>query len=455
MRSLLEQLPFALTDEQRQAADDILADMAAPRVMGRLLLGDVGTGKTVVAALALAAVADSATQAAMMAPTSVLARQYAERLGPLLDAAGISWGLVTGATAPEERAALAHGVADGTVTVVFGTTAVLSDDMDFSRLTLVVIDEQHRFGVGQRTRLRRKGAAADLLAMTATPIPRTLALSVYGDMSCSRIRHRPCPGASIETHCIAPESLDLAFGAIREAVAVGHQAYVVCPLVDERDDGSELDDVPERERSGATGAHAATQVASDLSRTALSGLSLDLLTGRMGSQEKDEAMERFRAGRTDVLVSTTVIEVGVDVPNATVMLVLDADRFGLATLHQLRGRVGRGDSPGVVYLSCAARKGTPARRRLAALEATSDGLELAELDLRLRHEGEVLGYRQSGGPTLKASDLVADADLVEWAHEDARRIAEEDHTLSSDRLAPLAYEVTHRFGAYFEEVEQA
>ena len=162
-------------------------------------------------------------------------------------------------------------------------------------------------------------------------------------MSCSRIRHRPCPGASIETHCIAPESLDLAFGAIREAVAVGHQAYVVCPLVDERDDGSELDDVPERERSGATGAHAATQVASDLSRTALSGLSLDLLTGRMGSQEKDEAMERFRAGRTDVLVSTTVIEVGVDVPNATVMLVFDADRFGLATLHQLRGRVGRGD----------------------------------------------------------------------------------------------------------------
>lgn len=455
MRSLLEQLPFALTDEQRQAADDILADMAAPRVMGRLLLGDVGTGKTVVAALALAAVADSATQAAMMAPTSVLARQYAERLGPLLDAAGISWGLVTGATAPEERAALAHGVADGTVTVVFGTTAVLSDDMDFSRLTLVVIDEQHRFGVGQRTRLRRKGAAADLLAMTATPIPRTLALSVYGDMSCSRICHRPCPGASIETHCIAPESLDLAFGAIREAVAVGHQAYVVCPLVDERDDGSELDDVPERERSGATGAHAATQVASDLSRTALSGLSLDLLTGRMGSQEKDEAMERFRAGRTDVLVSTTVIEVGVDVPNATVMLVFDADRFGLATLHQLRGRVGRGDSPGVVYLSCAARKGTPARRRLAALEATSDGLELAELDLRLRHEGEVLGYRQSGGPTLKASDLVADADLVEWAHEDARRIAEEDPTLSSDRLAPLAYEVTHRFGAYFEEVEQA
>lgn len=453
--ALLGALPFELTREQRAAADEILADMAESQVMNRLLLGDVGTGKTAVAAVALAAVADTGTQAAVMAPTSVLARQYAEKLGPLLDAAGISWALVTGATPADERARAGEAIAAGSCTVVFGTTAILSDDIAFARLSLVVIDEQHRFGVDQRAALRRKGAGADLLTMTATPIPRTLALSVYGDVACSRITERPVPGAGITTRALAPQNLDVAWTAIREAVDAGHQAYVVCPLVDDNDDGSELDDVPEQARSASQQLNSATRTFAQLSELTYPDLTVGLLHGRQSAAEKDEVMGRFRAGEVQVLVSTTVIEVGVDVPNATVMLVLDADRFGLATLHQLRGRVGRGSVSGTVYLCCAAKRGTPARTRLDALEATSDGFELAELDLRLRHEGEVLGYRQHGGVSLHVVDLASDGDLVEAAHADARELAREDPALVAPEHRALALEVHDRFGAYFEEVERA
>ena len=455
LAALLAALPFELTDEQRAAADEILADMAAPRVMNRLLLGDVGTGKTAVAAVALAAVADTGTQAAVMAPTSVLARQYAEKLGPVLDVARVSWALVTGATPADERAAAEARVRRGETCVTFGTTALLSEGLEFSALTLVVIDEQHRFGVGERAALRRKGAGADLLAMTATPIPRTLALSLYGDVDLSRIRRRPRAGAGVSTQVIAPENLDLAWGAVREAVAAGHQAYVICPLVDDADDGSALDDVPEALRGSAARPRSAVATLEELRRQVLPGIECDLLHGRMAAVEKDLAMERFRAGVTQVLVATTVVEVGVDVPNATVMVVLDADRFGLATLHQLRGRVGRGDVAGTVFLSCAAKRDSRARERLAALEATSDGYELAELDLRLRHEGEVLGYRQSGGVNLEVSDLEADRDLVEWAHEDARALAAEDPRLAAPAHRAMALEVRDRFGAYFEELERA
>ena len=452
--ALRSAMPFALTAEQEQAVGEILADMADDQVMNRLLLGDVGTGKTAVAAVALAAVADTGTQAAVMAPTSVLARQYAEKLGPLLDAAGIPWVLVTGSTPADERTVAREGIAAGTVCVTFGTTAILSDDIAFSHLTLVVIDEQHRFGVDQRAALRRKGAGADLLTMTATPIPRTLALSVYGDLACSRITQRPVQGAGVTTKSLAPENLDVAWTAIAQAVEEGHQAYVVCPLVDDTDDGSELDDVPDGARSGATQLHAATRTFEELSQRIFSGLAVGLLHGRQSTAEKDEVMARFRAGDVQVLVSTTVIEVGVDVPNATVMLVLDADRFGLATLHQLRGRVGRGRVAGMVYLACAAKRGTPARQRLDALEATSDGFELAELDLRLRHEGEVLGYRQSGGVTLAVVDLASDLDLVEAAHEDARQLVRDDPSLEDPRHQALALEVHDRHAAYFEEVER-
>ncbi|NJE79733.1 ATP-dependent DNA helicase RecG [Olsenella sp. SW781] len=455
MDALLAALPFSLTDEQRAAADRVLADMAAPRVMNRLLLGDVGTGKTAVAAVALAAVADTGTQAAVMAPTSVLARQYAEKLGPVLDEARVSWALVTGSTPADERAIAEMAAARGELTVLFGTTALLSEGVEFAALSLAVIDEQHRFGVDQRAALRRKGAGADLLAMTATPIPRTLALSFYGDVELSEIRRRPRPGAGVETRLVTPDSLDLAWGAIREAAAAGHQAYVICPLVDDADDGAELDDVPEGLTSAAPRLRSATSTLADLRSHILPELSCDLLTGRMAAGEKDRAMERFRSGETQVLVSTTVVEVGVDVPNATVMVVLDADRFGLATLHQLRGRVGRGDVAGTVFLSSAAKRGSTARRRLSALERTSDGFELAELDLRLRHEGEVLGYRQHGGVTLRISDLEADRDLVEAAHADARAIADDDPRLRAPAHRAMALEVRDRFGAYFEELDRA
>lgn len=454
-RTALEKaMPFELTEEQRVAVEDILTDMAAPKVMNRLLLGDVGTGKTAVAAVALAAVADSGSQAAVMAPTSVLARQYAEKIGPLLEASGVTWALVTGATPAAEREESVQRIATNETSVVFGTTALLSDDVSFSRLTLVVIDEQHRFGVDQRAALRRKGPGADLLTMTATPIPRTLALSLYGDVECSRIAHRPRPGAGVSTRTVTPANLDIAYGAIREAVSQGHQAYVICPLVDETDDGSSLDDVPESARSSQAQLHAATTTRERLATSVLPDLEVGLLHGRMSAQEKDAVMDRFRSGEVQVLVSTTVVEVGVDVPNATAMLVHDADRFGLATLHQLRGRVGRGDVAGTVFLECSAKRGTPARRRLDALEETTDGFKLAELDLTLRHEGEVLGYRQSGGVTLALTDLATDADLVEWAHVDARLLAAKDPELSAPELRTLAFEVHDRFGAYFEEVER-
>ena len=455
MDALLAALPFSLTDEQRRSADEALADMASPHVMNRLLLGDVGTGKTAVAAVCLAAAADTGTQAAVMAPTSVLAAQYAEKIGPLLDAAGVSWALLTGSTPAAERTRAERALAAGELCVAFGTSALLSDSVSFSELSLVVIDEQHRFGVGQRAALRAKGPGADLLAMTATPIPRTLALSLYGDVDLSRISRRPRPGAGVETRVVTPDNLDLAWGAVRDAVAAGHQAYVICPLVDDSDDGSGLDDVPESLRSRGQAVRSAVATHRDLERSVLPGVSCGLLTGRMPPAEKDRAMDDFRSGRTQVLVSTTVVEVGVDVPNATAMVVLDADRFGLATLHQLRGRVGRGDVAGTVYLSCAAKRGTPARRRLEALERTSDGMELAELDLSLRHEGDVLGYRQSGVARLRVCDLGQDADLVEAAHADARELAGEDPRLRAPAHRALALEVHDRFGGYFEEFERA
>lgn len=454
LRAATAALPFRLTPEQQRAVKDVLGDMASPHTMNRLLLGDVGTGKTVVAALALAAVADSGTQAALMAPTSVLVDQYAEKVGPLLDAAHVSWSLVTGFTPSAERQRTAQALSAGSCTVVFGTTALLSRDIVFRRLSLIVVDEQHRFGVDQRAALRGKGVGADLLAMTATPIPRTLALAFYGDMQCSRIRHRPIKGAGVTTNTVVPENEDLALHAIEQALEAGHQAYVVCPLVDDADEGEDLDDVPEASQAKAAHMHSVATTQQDMARR-FPHARVAALTGKMTAAEKAGVMDKFRRGKVQVLVCTTVIEVGIDVANATTMIIYDADRFGLATLHQLRGRVGRGTVPGNVWLVCAARKGTVARRRLEALESSSDGFELAELDLRLRHEGDVLGYRQHGGAVLRISDLDGDADLVEWAHKDALRIASTDPELSLAEHQPLAFEVRDRFGAYFEEVEHA
>ena len=458
---MIECLPFALTEEQRSAARDIVLDMMdGSHVMSRLLLGDVGTGKTAVACVALASVADSGTQACVMAPTGVLARQYAGDSGALLDACGISWALLTGATSASERSRIIEGLRAGSITVLFGTHAVLSDDVSFRDLSLVVIDEQHRFGVHQRSSLRSKGPGADLLVMTATPIPRTLALSVYGDLDTSIIRHRPVPGAGVTTQVIQSANRDIAYGSIRTALEAGHQAYVICPLVSKSDDEDELEDVPFAGREEEEGRpklplHSVDAETAHL-RQLFVGHRVEMLHGKMRARDKDRVIEQFRQGDIDILVSTTVVEVGVNVPNATVMLIENGERFGLAALHQLRGRVGRGGDAGMCYISteCKRSRGkkSPALDRLEALERTSDGFELAEQDLRLRNEGEILGLRQHGGVTLRYVDLDRDADLIEWAHDDALELLTYAPSLNATATLPMRCEVVDRYGDIFKEV---
>lgn len=462
VRAMREALPFALSDEQEAAVADILGDMCdAGHVMNRLLLGDVGTGKTAVACVALACAVDSGNQACVMAPTGVLARQYAVKSGPLLDAAGISWALLTGSTAASERSSILERVASGALDVVFGTHAVLNDDLRFRRLSLVVIDEQHRFGVGQRNVLRGKGPGADLLVMTATPIPRTLALSVYGDLDTSIIRHRPVPGAGVSTVALESGSRDIAYGAVRDALAQGRQAYVICPMVSPQDPPEQLDDVPglDIDENGrarqAVALHDVETEATDIRRL-IPGARVEVLHGKMAPKAKDDVIDRFGKGEIDILVSTTVVEVGVDVPNATVMLIENGERFGLATLHQLRGRVGRGSNPGTCYVLTEVRpkrgSKSPAWERLQALAKTDDGFELAEMDLRLRHEGEILGLRQHGGVALRFVDLDADVDLIEAAHEDAEELLRYSRDLCACATMPMRHEVIARYGVVFKEV---
>lgn len=424
--SLPGALPFALTGDQGSAVREILSDMADSRPMNRMLLGDVGTGKTAVAAHALAAVADSGTQAAMMAPTEVLASQYAGKVGPLLDEVKISWCLLTGSTPAAQRKAALAGLADGSITVAFGTHALIQEDVAYKHLTLAIVDEQHRFGVEQRLALRSKGEAADMLVMTATPIPRSLALTLYGDLDTTYLRERPGdrgPG-HVRTRLVNKSHRAAAYDVVRGAVASGRQAYVVCPLVDESD---------------AAEARAATREAERLRTQVFPDLKVGLLTGRMRPAEKAAVMDAFRAGELDILVATTVIEVGVDVQNATVMIVEDAERFGLAQLHQLRGRVGRGEHPGE-FLVFADPRTKDGKERMKAISSTSDGFELAEMDLRLRGEGELLGQKQSGLPRLRLASLVGDEELLDMAREDAREIIERDPRLKRPEHAILAME---------------
>lgn len=436
--ALLGALPFELTTDQRAASSEILADMASDRPMNRLLLGDVGTGKTAVAAIALAAAKDSGTQAAMMAPTEVLAQQYARSVGALLDAAGVTWALLTGSTPAAQRRVVLERLASGELSVLLGTHALLTTDVDFRHLTLAIVDEQHRFGVAQRLGLRGKGEAADLLVMTATPIPRSLALTIYGDLDASYLRQRPASTGPdhVSTTLVPRTERRAAYDLVSAAVAAGRQAYVVCALVDESD---------------ASEAKAAVKEAERLRTKVFPQLRVGLLTGQMKTADKIAAMDSFRRGETDVLVATTVIEVGVDVPNATMMIVEDAERFGLAQLHQLRGRIGRGEHRGEILLFSEARS-EEGRRRMAAFLSTSDGFELAEQDLRLRGEGQVLGERQHGLPELRLASVVRDTDLLDAAREDARAIVAADPHLVAPEHAVLDAWVRRRFGRDWEWV---
>ncbi|MCB7037204.1 ATP-dependent DNA helicase RecG [Eggerthella sinensis] len=461
--ALAAAVPFQLTDEQVRAKDDILASLAAPQTANHLLLGDVGTGKTVVAAFALAAAADTGTQALLMAPTEVLARQHGKSLGPLFDAAGVTWEVLTGSTAPAEREAILARVAGGTVDVLIGTHALLEDDVAPQRLSLVVIDEQQRFGVEQRAKLLAKGDAPDALYLTATPIPRSLALALFGNLTLSYLKHRPHDAARRTTFVHQKTDRGHAYDAARAALGRGEQVYVVCPLI-----GQDTGERDAKASGGGTGGRrreadeeayeyaaisieddtdlagddvaAATKEASYLQTTVFADYQVELLHGRMPSAEKQAVMQRFRAGETHVLVATTVIEVGVDVPNATVMIVEDADRFGLSQLHQLRGRVGRGEKAAEVHL-VSASKSDAALTRLAAMERTDDGFELASYDLSLRREGDILGNRQHGASGLKLVNVVRDGAVIEAAHGDAAAIMAEDPNLEAPAHRALAREV--------------
>ena len=455
-------LPFTLTDEQRQARDELLAVMGAERQANHLLLGDVGTGKTAVALFGLAAVADTGMQAMMMAPTEVLAAQYATGLGPLLDAVGISWGLLTGSTPADERARILGLAAAGDLVVLFGTHALLEPEVQMPRLSFVVIDEQQRFGVEQRAALVAKGDCPDVLSLTATPIPRSLALAVYGDMTLSYLTQRPRNAVGTRTRVFDREQAGDAYEVARAALKAGQQAYVVCPLVGVKRDeaparkkgddpilGGEHDDetlapdaiaVESFDDIASLDTKAAEDHARMLQRNVFSEYRVGVLHGKLGAEQKRQVMEEFRAQRIDVLVATTVIEVGVDVPNATVMVIEDADRFGLAQLHQLRGRVGRGDVPGEVCLISGTRVPL-AIRRLQAMEQIQDGFRLSEYDLSLRREGDILGNRQHGASTLKLVNIMRDRAIIEAAHADAARMLEGDPELSAPEHAALRREL--------------
>lgn len=456
-------LPFVLTDEQQAAKRDILAALAAPRAANHLLLGDVGTGKTVVAAYALAAAADTGSQALCMAPTEVLARQHGQSLGPLFDAAGVAWEMLTGSTPASERKAILARVAAGTVDVLIGTHALLEDDVVLKRCTLVVIDEQQRFGVDQRAKLLSKGDAPDALYLTATPIPRSLALALFGNLTLSYLTHRPHDTSERTTKVYSKQERGHAYDAALAALRRGEQVYVVCPLIgassENRDERAGKKPVREGDEDEYTYAAisieddadlgddniaAAEKEAAFLQQKTFIDFRVELLHGRMPSAEKQDVMARFRSGETQVLVATTVIEVGVDVPNATVMIIEDADRFGLSQLHQLRGRVGRGEKAGEVYLISAART-EAALKRLAVMERTDDGYELATYDLSLRREGDILGNRQHGSSSLKLVNVVRDGKIIEAAHADALALLEDDPKLEAPAHRALAREARLAF----------
>ena len=461
--ALANALPFELTSDQRDARDAILSGMAGDHAMNHMLLGDVGTGKTAVAAFALAAAADTNTQALLMAPTEVLAIQHGSSLGPWLDAAGVSWAVLTGSTSAAEREDILRRLADGLLTVLIGTHALLESDVVPARCSLAIIDEQQRFGVEQREGLLSKGEAVDALSLTATPIPRSLALALFGDTELSYLRQRPATAAGRSTTVLSKQDRGRAYDAAREALSRGEQVYVVCPLVGqsskERDDragkasrreGDEDEYVYAAISIEGDGDYAGDDVAAAqheaefLQNSVFADWKVELLCGRMSGAEKQAVMERFRTGETQILVATTVIEVGVDVPNATVMIIEDADRFGLSQLHQLRGRVGRGSRRGQVFLVSASRTEV-ALARLAAMESTDDGLELAAFDLSLRREGDILGNRQSGASTLKLVNVVRDANIIEAAHSDALALLDEDPSLTLPEHQPLAREVRLAF----------
>ncbi|MDE0506776.1 MAG: ATP-dependent DNA helicase RecG [Candidatus Poribacteria bacterium] len=407
----IDTLPFRLTEAQNRVFKAIRADMEDTHPMNRLLQGDVGSGKTIVAAMTLLCAIQSGYQGALMVPTEILAEQHAYNFSELLKPIGLNVVLLKGDLTKSEREAVLAVIADGSAQIVVGTHALIQEGVDFHRLGLVIIDEQHRFGVMQRATLRDKGVTPDVLVMTATPIPRTLALTVYGDLNVSVIDEMPPGRQTVGTKWVKEGQRAELYRGIEKSVQRGRQAYIVYPLVEESEKLEEI--------------KAATEMAERLQCEVFPHLHLGLLHGRMRSLEKQEVMAQFKAKQIDILVSTTVIEVGIDVPNATIMVIENAERFGLAQLHQLRGRVGRGKHKSFCYLVPAV-KSQDSVERMRVMTRTNDGFEIAEADLKLRGPGEFFGTRQSGLPNLRLANLIQDAPLLEAAKTEANRLAQAD-----------------------------
>ncbi|MEX0348484.1 MAG: ATP-dependent DNA helicase RecG [Paracoccaceae bacterium] len=414
---VLASLPYRPTDAQTRAVAEISADMAAETRMNRLLQGDVGAGKTLVAFMALLVAVEAGGQGVMMAPTEILARQHLEGLRPLAEEAGVVLELLTGRDKGAERRGKLDALARGDIQILVGTHAVFQEDVAFSDLRLAIVDEQHRFGVRQRMELAEKGMGADVLVMTATPIPRSLSLAQYGDMDVSVLDEKPPGRKPIKTAVISTQNMDAVVERLRQAIAEGRQCYWVCPLVEE----SELVDLTSAEDRFKR------------LRAALGEGVVGLVHGQMPPTEKDAAMAAFQAGETKVLVATTVIEVGVNVPNATIMVIERAEIFGLAQLHQLRGRVGRGEAESTCLLMYQAPVSESGRRRLEVLRETEDGFRIAETDLEMRGAGDLIGTAQSGLPKFRIADLERQAGLMAVAQKDARALLEDDPELASDR----------------------
>ena len=424
-------LPFALTNAQRRAIEQAVTDMTSGRSMNRLCQGDVGSGKTMVAAACVWFAAQSGWQSALMAPTEILARQHYENLAPLFARFGLRCALLTGSTRAKERREILAGLADGSIDLCIGTHALLTEDVQYARLGLVITDEQHRFGVDQRAALSKKAASPHMLVLSATPIPRTLALIIYGDLDVSVIDELPPGRQRVDTFAVNESYRQRLNGFIRRQVAQGHQVFIVCPLI------AEDDQLPDERKAVAA-------YADKLRREVFPDLRIAVLHGRMKAREKEAVMAAFAAGESDILVSTTVVEVGVDVPNASLMVVENAERFGLSQLHQLRGRVGRGSAKSwCILLSDSENEDT--RRRLRVLTETNDGFKISEEDLKLRGPGDFFGQRQHGLPTLKAADLSCDMRLLDEAQTAACALLAQDPTLADPAHGALRRRIDRLF----------
>lgn len=428
LKEFIKTLPFELTEAQKRVVNEICADLRSQEHMHRLLQGDVGSGKTIVAAIVLYAVVSEGLQGALMVPTEILAEQHMESLTDVFSKTDVKVGLLTSSTKTAERRQILADLASGEMDIIVGTHSLIQDDIIFNDLSLAIIDEQHRFGVNQRKALREKGNQADVLFMTATPIPRTLAITAYGEMDVSIIDELPAGRIPIETRWILPKQIDSVLTWLNSQLKNGQQVYVICPLIEE----SEMLDVKN-----------ATEIYEHLKQFFEPNFKVGLLHGKMKSQEKDEIMTEFKDNDMQILVSTTVIEVGVNVPNATTMMIMDADRFGLAQLHQLRGRVGRGSLASYCIL-VASPKSDQGKERMKIMTETTDGFVLSQKDLEMRGPGDFFGSKQSGLPEFKVGDIVADEMILETARVEATQLIETDDWMNDPANASLVTSLNER-----------